>query len=229
MCFTDRKSYSSLCFVLSSRPLEDEPSAVMSQPKRPVSEQFNSMQAPNTSATSKETGRVAAATPSGSASGLYVGHSAAQAARASGTVQQEPWSRKRKEMEAEIRMDELESIMSEDMDCFDEPPSDEGQQAQPTKQSSAEKNLADIVPVSKKQRVTLEENGTSKRPQGGLGKETASVKSSHIAEQHIVSVKTEQVHPSEHGSSKPPEASWDADHMNPLEKDEASFVEVRTN
>lgn len=132
-------------------------------------------------------------------------------------------------MEAEIQMDELESIMSEDMDCFDEPPSDEGQQARPTKRSSAEKKRADVVPASKKQRVTLEENGTSKRPQGDLGKESASIKSSHVTEEHIVSVKKEQVHPSEYGSSKPPEASWDADIMNPLEEDEASFVEVTTN
>lgn len=206
----------------------------MSDPKRPVPEPSNSLWAPNTSVTPKETGRVAAATPPappGAAAGLYVGRSAAQAARASRPVQQEPWRRKRKEMEAEIQMDELESIMSEDMDCFDEPPSDEGQQAQPTKHSSAEKKRADVVPfsASKKQRVALEENGTGKRPQGDLGKESASITSSRITEQHIVSVKTEKVHPSEYGSSKPPEASWDAVKVNPLGEDEASFVEVRTN
>lgn len=132
-------------------------------------------------------------------------------------------------MEEEIQMDELETIMSEDMEYFDEPPSDAGQQAQPAKHSSAEKK--DIVPfsVSKKQRVTLEENGASKRPQGDLGAESASIKSSHVTEQHVVSVKAKLVHPSGYASSKPPEASRDADNMDPMVEDQASFVEVTTN
>lgn len=213
-------SYPSLCFILSSRPLEDEPFAIVSEPKRPVLESSISIQAPNTSVTSKETYRVPAATsqaPLGSAADLFVGQSEAQSARVSHTVQVEPQSRKRKEMEAEIQMDELESIMSEDMDCFDELPSDKGQQAQPITHSSTEKEQGldnvEALSASKRQRVHLKENGTNKRPQGVLEKESASLKNNgQKSEQHIVSIKTEHVHPLEyrttyHESSKAPEVS----------------------
>lgn len=212
--------------------MEDEPSAIVSEPKRPVLESSISIQAPNTSVTSKETYRVPAATsqaPLGSAADLFVGQSEAQSVRVSHTVQVEPQSRKRKEMEAEIRMDELESIMSEDMDCFDEPPSDKGQQAQPITHSSTEKKQGldnvEALSASKRQRVHLKENGTNKRPQGGLEKESKNNRQK--SEQHIVSIKTEQVNPLEyrttyHESSKAPEVSsaTTSKNIEPFEDDE---------
>lgn len=231
-------------FRLSSRPLEDELFAVVSEPKRPVLESPISRQAANTSVTSKETysrsDRVPAATsqaPVGSAADLF-GRAEGWSDRVSHAVQEEPRSRKRKGMEVEIQMDELESIMSEDMDYFDEPPSgNQDQQAQLIMHSSTEqkRGLSTVEASSKRQRVHREENGASKRPQAGLEKESGSHKKhSQKSEQPIVSIKTEQVDPSEyktayHESSKPPEASSasKSENIEPFEDDEASFIEVR--
>ncbi|XP_035528315.1 nibrin isoform X1 [Morone saxatilis] len=221
------------------RPLEDELFAVMSEPKRPVLESPVSIQAPKTSVTSKETflhsDAVPAATsqtPLGSAADLFVGRSEAQSDRVSHAVQEEPRSRKRKEMEAEIQMDELESIMSEDMDFDEQPSYNQGQQEQLLKPSSAEKNqgvnTVEALSSSKRQRVNLEENG--KGPQVGLERDSGSHKSQK-SEQHIVSIKTEQVDPFEYGtyleSSKPPKApsASTSTNIEPFEEDEASFVE----
>ncbi|XP_044065318.1 nibrin isoform X2 [Siniperca chuatsi] len=213
--------------VNKKRPLEDELFAVMSEPKRPVLESSISIQAPNTPAATSQT-------PLGSAADLFVGQSEVQSDRVSHAVQEEPRSRKRKEMEAEIQMDELESIMSEDMDCFDEQPSDnQGQQAQLMMHSSAKQKqgLKTVEASSKKQRVHVEENGTNKRPQ--VEKEAGSHNNhSQKSEQHIVSIKTEQVHPFEyrttyHEPSNPPEVSTASTSKNiePFEDDEASFIE----
>lgn len=233
-------SYPSLCFLLSLRPLEDELFAVMSEPKRPVLESSISIQAPNTSVTSKETysrsDRVPAATsqaPVGSAADLFVGRAGGLSDRVSHAAQEEPRSRKRKGMEAEIQMDELESIMSEDMDYFDEPSSgNQDHKAQLIMHSSTEQKqgLNTVEASSKRQRVHLEENGANKRPHVGLEKESGSHKKhSQKSEQHIVSIKTEQVHPSEYRttyreSSKPASTS---ENIEPFEDDDASFIEVR--
>lgn len=234
-----------LCFILSSRPLEDELFAVVSEPKRPVLASSISIQAPNTSAASKEThtcsDRVPAATsqtPPASSVDLFAERSEAQSRRVSHAVQEQPQSRKRKEMEAEIQMDELESIMSEDMDCFDEQPSDnQGQRAQPLMHSSVGKQqVINTSSSSKRQRVHLEENVTNKKPQVGLKKESGYHKNhSEKSEQHIISIKTEKVDPSEHGTtyqepSKRPQVSSASTSKNiePFDDDETSFIEVRT-
>ncbi|XP_045901976.1 nibrin [Micropterus dolomieu] len=203
--------------VKKKRHLEDELFAVMSEPKRPVLESSLSVQAPNTPAATS-------LTPLGSAADLFVGRS--EADRVSHAVQEEPQSRKRKEMEAEIQIDELESIMSEDMDCFDE---------QSITHSFAEQkqSLNTAESSSKRQRVHLEEKGSNKRTQLGLERESGTHKGhSQKSEHHIVSVKTEQVHPFEyrtayHESSKPPEASSASTSKNidAFEDDEASFIE----
>lgn len=197
--------------VNKKRPLEDELFAVTSEPKRPALE----------SATSKETssrsGRVPAATP-GSAADLFSGRSEAQSDRVSHNVQEEPQSRKRKEMEAEISMDELESLMSEDMDFDEQPSHNQGQEAQLVMRSSTEQkrgsNTVEASSSNKRKRVHLEESRKNQ------------------TDQHIVSIKTEQVHPSEyqttnHESSKPAQvssASTSTD-IQPFDDDEASFVE----
>lgn len=235
-------SYMYFCFILSSRPLEDELFAVVSEPKRPALESSISTQAPNASAASKETStcsdRVPAATsqtPPGSSADLFVERSGH---RVSHAVQEQPQSRKRKEMEAEIKMDELESIMSEDMDCFDEQPSDNrGQRAQPIMHSSAgEKQGINTSSSSKRQRVHPEENVTDRKPQTGPKKEPGYQKNhSEKSEQHIVSIKTEEVDPFEHRtpyqeSNKRPQVSSASTSKNiePFDDDEASFIEVRT-
>ncbi|XP_073341617.1 nibrin isoform X2 [Pagrus major] len=190
--------------VTKKRPLDDDLFAVTSEPKRPLLESSTSKQALNTSVTFKDTyshsDRVPAATsqtPLGSAADLFERRSEAQSDRVSHAVQEEQRSRKRKEMEAEIRIDELESIMSDDFDCFDQQPSD--YKAQPIKQGSGN---VEASSSSKRQRVQLEENVTSKRSQVGLEKESTSNKNqSEKSVQHIVSVKKEPTHDLGYGST----------------------------
>lgn len=207
----------------------------MSEPKRTVLES-----SVNTSVAYKETSlhSVPAATPQiplGSGADLFT----EQSDRVFHTAREEPRSRKRKEMAAEIEMDELMSIMSEDMDCFDKQPSDnKGQQAQLLVQSSAERkqglNTTEVSSLSKKPRVHTEENGTNQRAKFSLEKDsTPSKDQRQKSEQHIVSIKKEQVHPSEYGTgsyeySKPSEKSSARKNkeLQPFEDDDASFVEV---
>ncbi|XP_068591644.1 nibrin [Cebidichthys violaceus] len=221
--------------VNKKRPLEEELFSVMSEPKRPSLESSISIQTPNTSPRSRETSSRSVATsqtPLGSAADLFVGRSEAQSDRVSHAVQQEPRSRKRKEMEEEIQIDELESIMSEDMDFFDEQPSgNQGQSAQLITLSSTKQkqslNTVEASSSSKRQRVHLEENVKNQRPQVGLEKDKKQK-----SDQHIVAIKTEQVNLLEYKttnneSSTRPEvssASTSKD-IQPFEDDEASFIE----
>lgn len=139
-------------------------------------------------------------------------------------------------MEEQIKLEELESIMSEDMEFFDEQPSEkQRQQAQLPGKSSAEPeqdfNMVETLSSSKRQRLTVEEGETSQRPESSSHK-----KRSQKTEQRIISVKTEPMDPSEnittnYESSKPPHMSSaikvEKD-IVPFEDDNASFIEVRT-
>ncbi|XP_070691325.1 nibrin isoform X2 [Pempheris klunzingeri] len=210
---------------------EDELSTVMSEPKRP-----------NTSVTSQElysrSDRVPAATLRTSAE-LFVEQSEAQSEMVSHAAQNEPQGRKRKEMEMEMEMgvDELEAFMSVDMDCFDERPSgNQSQKGHLTKPCSTEQkqglNTVQTSSSSKRQRVCLEENGTDQKTQESMQKEPVSQKDLKKSEHLLVSIKTEQVHPSEYRStcnesSKPPEVSpaITSKNIQPFEDDEVSFIE----
>ncbi|CAG11895.1 unnamed protein product, partial [Tetraodon nigroviridis] len=126
-------------------------------------------------------------------------------------------NRKRKEMEEDIEMDELESIMSLDMDFFDELPA-ESHQAQTSTQSSHEKkhsvDTAEASSASKRPRLHFED--------GPGGKLKCDVKKESHSEQPgwpAVSIKTEEPHLSEHGStygeaSKRPQTSSSTTHTN---------------
>ncbi|XP_029307441.1 nibrin isoform X2 [Cottoperca gobio] len=197
-------------FFTKKRPLEDKLIAAMSEPKRPLLESSLSIRAPNTSSTSEEMSSCSDRDPE--TADLFVPRLKAQ---------QEPRSRKRKEMEAEIQMDELEFIMSEDMDCFDEQPSgNEGQQAPLIMSSSTEQQRG---------LKTVEAASSSKRQR--VVKESSSHKN-QTTDQHIVSIKTEPVQPVEykttnHKSSKPPKVSPanTSTDITPFEDNEASFIE----
>uniref|UniRef100_UPI0037E95056 nibrin n=1 Tax=Semicossyphus pulcher TaxID=241346 RepID=UPI0037E95056 len=231
--------------VNKKRPLEDDFFAEMSEPKRPVPESSFSIQAPNTPTMSKETysrsERVPAATsltPAGSVEDLFVGLPEAESHRVSHAAQEKLRSRKRKEMEAEIEMDELESLMSVDMDYFDEQPSgNKGQPAQPVTHSSTKQklglNTVEASSSSKRPRVHVEDNGSNKRPQVGLEKDSGSSKSHNKTSEHqIISNKTKQIDPSERRPTYPEStrpagvssASTSKDMLH-FEDDEA-FVEV---
>lgn len=180
--------------VSKKRPLEDELSAVMPEPKKPVWKSSMTMQA--SSVTSKETPTqsekipaVTSQTPLGSAADLFLGRSDTP----SDTPVKETQSRKRKELEEEIKMDELESIMSLDMDCFDEQPS--GQQVQSKSDvSTKQKQVFNVAEASsKRKRLHLEDSDdTSQRKQANLEKESRFRKNQDIKiEQHSVPIKEE--------------------------------------
>ncbi|KAM7420793.1 hypothetical protein PAMA_015153 [Pampus argenteus] len=230
--------------VNKKRPLEDKLSAVMSEPKRPVLESSFSMQAPDTSVMSKEktsrSDRVPAAksqTPLGSAADLFIGQPDAPSESVSQAAKGEPLCRKRKEMEQEIQMDELESIMSQDMD-WDEQPS--GSQSPPSRMHISTEQKQPLTAVeasssSKRQRVHREESQiNNQRLLLGLEKELGTNKNqSRKTEQHVVSIKTEPLHPSEnrttnYESSKPPEVSSAGKNQDfqPFEEDDASSTEI---
>ncbi|XP_047455372.1 nibrin isoform X2 [Mugil cephalus] len=220
--------------VNKKRPLEDELSAGMSEPKRPVLESSISSQAPNSSTMHKESPSPAlrgpaSHTPHGSAADLFTAQSE--------TLSEEPRSRKRKEMEQEIQIDELESIMSLDMDFMDEDDDQGKHQAQPKAFSPATQkqglNSEETSSSCKRQRVHVEENGKSvKRPEEvGMAKESGPPKKPQ-PEQHRASIKTEPVHPTDyvtsyHKSSKPPQKSSASSSKTvmPFEEDEGSFIE----
>uniref|UniRef100_G3PF45 Nibrin n=1 Tax=Gasterosteus aculeatus TaxID=69293 RepID=G3PF45_GASAC len=192
-----------------------------------------SMQTPNASAKSKETSSRSVRAPVAKsqaalrpAANLLAGRPEAQSDRA---AQEEPRSRKRKEMEEEIEMDELESLMSEDF--FDDQPTvNQGRQAPPTTLGSTEPkqrlDSEEASSSSKRQRVHLEENVKSQRPQVGLEKNKEQ-----RSDQDVFTIKTEQVHPLEYEtdvkSSVRPEVSSASTSKDllPFEDDDESFIE----
>lgn len=92
--------------VNKKRQLEDDISAEMSQPKRPAQDTFKNSQPPKNG---KETR---------SEKGL---NEASQSSRDAADSRNKAQGQKRKEMEEQIEMEELEFLMSEDMDCLDKP------------------------------------------------------------------------------------------------------------
>lgn len=105
-----------------------------------------------------------------------------------------PCSRKRKEMDQEIDVDELESLMSEEF--FDESPSQGGQPAQAAATAFSlpqKKQEAPIVgesSASKKQRVHLEEPRSCATPPSRSDKDWSPPRKN---KQPLVSIKTEPV------------------------------------
>lgn len=174
-----------VCFI---RPFLDEP--FTSEPKRATLESSVSFQPPDTSDTCKP--------PLDSAAELFPGQSERQRHRFSLSVQEEPNKRKREEVED---MEELESIMSVDMDFFDELPAVKSPQAQTLMQSTHEKtyrvHTAASSSSSKRQRLHFEEDGTDRRHQQDVKNENTS----ETPEQHVVSIKTEEPPPLEHSST----------------------------
>ncbi|XP_028282109.1 nibrin [Parambassis ranga] len=220
--------------VNKKRPLEDEPLAVMSEPKRPILESCITVQPPHTPARSEEmpsppnrSSRFVSQSTQGTATDLFTGRSQ--------VVSEEQHSRKRKEMEEDIEIEELESIMSLDMDDMD----DEGvfscQKGQPTVQSSTKPKQV-LTPVkassSKRQRVRLDEKeSTEEKPEV---EKNSNLLQNHSwqSERRITSGKIEQLHPkdsmtSKHESSKPSEFSAASTSKStlPLEEDKKSYVE----
>ncbi|KAG7242246.1 hypothetical protein INR49_024292 [Caranx melampygus] len=227
---TSPQKQSTLTVSFSQSTRKDESSNTGSEAKRPVlSSPISRLQSATTSVTPKETyshsNRPSAAV--------------AQTSVESGvdlfthTGQQVPQGRKRKEMEENIKLEELEILMSEDMDLFDEQPSaKERQQAQLTEKSSAEQkqsfNVVKTSSSSKRQCLHVEDGDTNQRRESGSHKNQ-----SQKSEQHIISIKTEPMDPSEHITtnhepSKPSivsSASKGGKDILPFEEDEASFIE----
>uniref|UniRef100_A0A096M638 Nibrin n=1 Tax=Poecilia formosa TaxID=48698 RepID=A0A096M638_POEFO len=155
--------------VNKKRPLEEESSDIMSAPKRPAPESSASSKDTNSLGVSKkmpslplEGPSAVSETPLESASDLFSGRAE--------RLEEEPRSRKRKEMEEEvIKMEELESIMSEDMDYLgDESPSGHGQKEEVTVRRGLAKQMQSSHTVessAKKQRVYQEQTVGADIPQ----------------------------------------------------------------
>lgn len=183
----------------------------MSEPKRAPLESSISFQPQEASDTRMP--------PLDSAADLFPEQSAGQRDRISLSVQEEPNKRKRDEEEENIEMDELESIMSVDMDFDDELPAVKSQQAQPLTQSSHENTCGvdteGASSASKRQRLYFEGDGTDRGELRDVKKENKS----ETPERHKGSLKTEESPPSEHSSthqesSKRPQSSSSSTHTN---------------
>ncbi|XP_037532886.1 nibrin [Nematolebias whitei] len=211
--------------VNKKRPLDDDLSAVMSEPKRAVPESFITTQDLNTSSVPKQMPSLTlrsppavSETPLDSPADLFQ----------SEVRPEKPQSRKRKEVEEDIQMEELESIMSMDIDGFDDIlPSNQSQQEQVKVHSLAKPNLGTVESSSKRQRISQRENGTSRQnPEVDLkNKSNFQQDTKEQSEQRKVSVKTEPLQVTEnlrnkHESSKPGTSK----NTKPFE-DEASFIE----
>lgn len=192
----------------------------MSEPKRATLDSSISFQAQDASDSHK---------PLDSAADLFPEQSAGQRDRISLSVQEEPNKRKREEEEENIEMDELESIMSVDMDFDDELPAVKSQEAQPLTQSSHEKTCGvdteGASSASKRQRLHCEGDGTDRRRQHDVKNENKS----ETPERHRSSLKTKESPPLEHSwthqeSSKRPQSSSSSTHPNTKASED---IEVR--
>lgn len=215
----------SLC-ILCCRPLEDDLSAMMSEPKRAVPESVITTQDLNASSAPKQMPSLTlrsppavSETPLDSPADLFQ----------SEVCPEKPQSRKRKEVEEDIQMEELESIMSIDIDDFDDIlPSNQSQQEQLKVHALAKQNHGTGESSSKRQRISQRENGTSRQnPEVDLkNKSNFQQDKREQSEQRKVSIKTEPLQVTEnlrkvHESSKPGTSK----NTKPFE-DAASFVEV---
>lgn len=218
--------------VNKKRPLEDDLSTVMSEPKRPLLDSSTRLQKPHSS---KEaylgSEKVPATASSESAADLFVRLPQAESDRVS--IQEKQRSKKRKEMEADISMEELESIMSEDMDFFDDQPTvNQGHESLGLGSAKQKQNLnsMEASSLNKRQRIHVEKNGTEKSLQKGLKNESSpQLIHNETTEKDKIHIKTEQVDPSEHRSSyietiKPtevPQTASTSKETLPFEDDEA--------
>ncbi|RVE62696.1 hypothetical protein OJAV_G00159490 [Oryzias javanicus] len=190
--------------VNKKRPLENEPSAVTPEPKRAATETSTITQVQNASLP------------------LRVPKAPSQTPALLDVRSEKPKSRKRKEME--IELEELESIMSEDMDLFDDGISTSQDQQEepkvPKPQTSAKQkqDLQDVDPSSKRQRIHKEQKRMNSPD---IYSEQNDVsKTSRFLQLPDFPTESQE-------SEKPPETSQSSttEEMKQLEEGEGSFVE----
>ncbi|XP_054903415.1 nibrin [Poeciliopsis prolifica] len=217
--------------VNKKRPLEEESSDIMSAPKRPAPESSISLKDTNSLRVSKkmpslplEGPSAVYETPLESVSDLFSGRAE--------HLTEEPRSRKRKEMEEEIKMEELESIMSEDMDYLDdESPSSHGQKEEVMVHyglAEQKKSSHSVESKTKKQRVHQEQTARkSQRPCLGLDKQHSQQNLGEQSDRHDVSSKTDNNISPNHDSSRPPKtpAASESTEKKVSVDDDASFIE----
>ncbi|XP_029957802.1 nibrin [Salarias fasciatus] len=198
--------------------------------KRPLDEEFSASE-PKRSAL-----QASVSSPASNSSSSFRPDTAADLfTRQSDTTSREPQGKKRKEVEEEICMEELESLMSEDMDCFDEP-LDRKNTRQPQQEVSTSStkqkqgsHSEEFESSSKRRRVHQEENGLTK--QSGFEKESSFQKND--SKQLPVSVKAEPPHVTDSmtttrsESSQPPQRTSAKTDSNttPFGDDQAADVE----
>lgn len=215
--------------------MEDDSSAVTSQSKRPVLESSRGTEAPDTSFTWRGAQRLPAVTSPASqdsAADLFVRESAPRPGAVWKEAEEEPGSRKRKEMDEDIDMEELESLMSEDI--YDDALEEKGQPSQAAEAAAAfsltEKKQAPLFvgesSASKRQRVHLEEPGSAAKDSN------PSANGVRENEQPQVSIKTEPVRSPEirepqRDSGKALRTASSRPNISPKEdSDDGSLIEV---
>nr|XP_057940096.1 nibrin isoform X2 [Doryrhamphus excisus] len=168
--------------VNKKRPLDEELAAVTSQPKRPVLESSINTSS-DTPSCSIQAPAASSQNPTSRDDGdddLFVDRSASSSEAASHT------SRKRKGMEEEMDVAELEFIMSEDMDEMDESLS--ASRAAPARSHAPDRPSEAAQASNKKQRVAREDDDATSSPRSHLGLEkTPPVHQNHRTELEVVS------------------------------------------
>ncbi|XP_061737920.1 nibrin [Nerophis ophidion] len=171
--------------VNKKRPLDEELSAVMSEPKRPVLESnINTTLASESTSCSNKGPAATSLDPMGSVEDLFVSQPLPSSDHASHT------SKKRKEMEEEMDLAELEFIMSEGMHSLDESLS--VSQAPKARIDTSEQTSETVEASSKKQRVACVNDDTSSQ-KSKLGREKVlPTNQNHQIELKIVSMMMEE-------------------------------------
>lgn len=197
--------------VNKKRPLDDEFSAAMSEPERSVLQ----AQASNSSSSFKPDTAV----------DLFT--------RQSEAAPEEPRSKKRKEMEEEICLEELESLMSEDMDSFDEPPADENPLKANAASTSSTKHKQgsrseESESSSKRKKVHQEDSALKQKQRSKVDLEKESSFQKNPSKPLPVSVKSEPLHMADSmTTAKPPQRTSASANkkITAFDDDEASFIE----
>ncbi|XP_038146118.1 nibrin [Cyprinodon tularosa] len=208
------------------RPLEEDYSAVVSAPKRPAPESTITSQDTDSPRVSGKKASLPSDGPLAVCETPLESLEDFHAERADALADQR-LSRKRKEMEEEIKMEELESLMSEDMDVFcDEPPSRHCQKEQLMVPSLDKHKQSSHTAAASTKKQRLQSEGATQRPDLHLEKESS--KQNHRGES--VSSRTERPRLTENptpypDSNKPPSKAPSSPTRSIDFKDDESFIE----
>lgn len=151
--------------INKKRLLEEDIPAETSEPKRPVCDySINTVTFEETPTRSGKGLRDKSQTSQALADDPFAPQPNVASDKLSFTAQKKAHGQKRKEMEEEIDPDELESLMSEDMDCFEDPPSRNKPKSQVVDISNQQKQVCNVESSNKRQRFHKQDSERGKQP-----------------------------------------------------------------